>query len=61
MGLYRDEGGGSGLIGLFQGGNMHSRERGLRRRHGEKTYKNISAEELDADLDKYRAGAMQTR
>ncbi|KAK1403586.1 THO complex subunit 4 [Heracleum sosnowskyi] len=60
-GLRRDEESGSELIGLIQGGNMHTRGRGLGRRHGEKAYENISAEELDADLDKYRAEAMQTR
>lgn len=57
----REEGRGSGLTRLIQGGNMHTRGRGPGRRHGEKANENISAEELDADLDKYHAEAMQTR
>ncbi|KAL8133365.1 hypothetical protein AgCh_008726 [Apium graveolens] len=60
-GLRRDEGRGSELTGFIRGGNIHTRGRGPGRRRGENTYRNISAEELDADLDKYGAEGIQTR
>lgn len=39
---------------------MHTGERGLGRRHGDKAYENLCSADFDADLDKYRAEAMQT-
>ncbi|WOG96663.1 hypothetical protein DCAR_0415999 [Daucus carota subsp. sativus] len=58
-GLRRDVGKGSELVGLSQGGNMHTSGRGLRRWNGGKAYKNLSAEDLDADLDNYHAEVKQ--
>ena len=34
---------------------MHTSGRGLRRWNGRKAHINVSAEDLDADLDNYRA------
>lgn len=55
----RNEGRG-GVMARLQGGNRPTRGRERGRGHGDKESEKVSAEDLDTDLEKYHAEAMQT-